>query len=221
MPMLTLHEFDRSPFGWKVRIVLAEKKVPYRTMTPQNKNEDPAFARLNPFRLTPVLEMEDGRTIYESTVINEYVEDAFPDPAMLPRDPYGRARVRLLEDTTDQYLYPAIRGLTTSQFEYAPPFLIRKRPEQVDHKLLEESRMKVHEHLARLEKELAGRTWFGGELFSLADAALAAPLTGSLKLHGILPDPKYPSIAAWTERIAARPSYRVSAPKEPMRIKEV
>jgi glutathione S-transferase len=218
--MLKLHNFERSPFGWKVRIVLAEKQVPYETVVPQNKNEDPAFARLNPFRLTPVLELEDGRTIFESTVINEYLEETHPKPPMLPRDPYERARVRQIEDATDQHLSAAIRGLTTAQFEYAPPFLIRKKADQVDHKLLEESRRKVLEHLAYFEKEISGRTWFGGDLFSLADAALAAPLTGSLRLHGILPDAKHPGLSAWITRVSERPSYRASAPKEPMRIKE-
>ncbi len=218
--MLKLHNFDRSPFGWKVRIVLAEKKVPHETVVPQNKNEDPAFAKLNPFRMTPVLEIEDGRTIYESTIINEYLEEAYPKPPMLPRDPYERARVRMLEDTADQYLYPAIRSLTLAQFEYAPPHLVRKKAGQIDHKLLEESRIKVHEHLARLERELKGRAWFGGEIFSLADAGLTAPLTGSLKLLGLLPDPKYPGITAWMTRVAERPSCRAAAPKEPTTIKE-
>ncbi len=218
--MLKLHNFERSPFGWKVRIVLAEKKVPYEVIVPENKNESPAFARLNPFRLTPVLELEDGRTLYESTVINEYLEDAYPEPAMLPRDPYERARVRLLEDVTDQYFYKAIRGVQVSQFDSEPPFLVRKKADQVDHKLLEESRMKAHEHLARLEKEIQGKTWFGGNLFSLADANLAAPITAGLPLLGILPDPKYPGLAAWTKRMKERPSYTASAPKVPTTIKE-
>ena len=218
--MLKLHNFDRSPFGWKVRIVLAEKKVPYESIVPENKNEDPAFAKLNPFRLTPVLQLEDGRTLYESTVINEYLEEVYPDPPMLPRDPYERARVRMLEDTTDQHFYLMLRGLTVSQFEYAPPYLIRKKADQIDHTLLEESRMKVHAHLARLDAELKGRTWFGKDLFSLADATLAPSLTMSLKLHGILPDAKYPNIAAWTERITSRPSYKATIPKEPLTIKQ-
>ncbi len=218
--MLKLHHFDRSPFGWKTRMVLAEKKVPFQVLVPENKAENPAFGKLNPFRLTPVLELEDGRTIYESTVINEYLEETYPQPPMLPKDPYERARVRMLEDTTDQYLYPAIRDLRSAQFEYAPPFLIRKKADQVDHKLLEEAKRKVHEHLARLERELGGRSWFGGEIFSLADAALAGPLTGSLPLLGILPDPKYPGITAWIDRISKRPSFRESAPKEPLKIKE-
>ena len=218
--MLKLHNFDRSPFGWKVRLVMAEKKVPHQLLAPENKAESASFAKLNPFRLTPVLELEDGRTIYESTVINEYLEEVHPTPAMLPKDPYERARVRMLEDTTDQYLYLALRDFRNAQYEYAPPFLIPKKASEVDHKAMEDGKKKIHEHLARLEKELTGRTWFGGEIFSLADAALAAPLTGSLPLLGILPDAKYPNLAAWARRISERPSYTASAPKEPLRIKK-
>lgn len=218
--MLKLHHLDRSPFGWKVRIVLEEKSVPYKLIVPENKSEDPAFLKLNPFRLTPVLELENGATIYESTVINEYLEDAYPEPAMLPKDPYERARVRLIEDTTDQYLYAALRDFRMSQFEYAPPFLVRKRADEVDRKLLESSRVKVHEHLTRLESDLAGRTYFGGAMFSLADAGLAPPLTASLKLLGVLPDKRYPLIAAWSSRVVERSSYAASAPKEPLRIRE-
>ncbi len=218
--MLKLHHLDRSPFGWKVRMVLEEKKVPYRLVIPENKSEDPAFLKLNPFRLTPVLELPDGETIYESTVINEYLEDAYPEPAMLPKEPYERARLRMIEDTTDQYVYTTIREFRMAQFEYAPPFLIRKKADEVDRKLLETSRVKLHEHLTRLEGELAGRTYFGGSVFSLADVALAPPLTASLKLLSVLPDKRYPLIAAWTARVVERSSYIASAPKEPLRIRD-
>ena len=218
--MLKLHHLDRSPFGWKVRMVLEEKKAPYTLVIPENKSENPAFLKLNPFRLTPVLELEDGATIYESTVINEYLEERFPEPAMLPKDPYERARLRMIEDTTDQYLYVALREFRMAQFEYAPPFLVRKKADEVDHKLLEASRVKLHEHLTRLESELAGRSYFGGAMFSLADAALAPPLTASLKLLSVLPDKRYPLIAAWSARIVERSSYIASAPKEPLRIRD-
>jgi glutathione S-transferase len=218
--MLRLHSFDRSPYGWKVRIVLAEKKIPHDTIVPQNKNEDPAFARLNPFRKTPVLELEGGRTVYESTLINEYLEEVFPEPAMLPRDPYERARVRMIEDTADQYFNPAIRAATLAEYEMSPPWLIRRKADKVDHKALEEARVKIHDHLAILEQELKGRTWFGGDLFSLADAALVAPLTGSLPLLGILPGSKYPNLGGWVARVKTRPAYKASAPKEPTTIKE-
>jgi len=218
--MLKLHHLDRSPFGWKVRMVLEEKKAPYALVVPENKSENPAFLKLNPFRLTPVLELEDGATIYESTVINEYLEERFPEPAMLPKDPYERARIRMIEDTTDQYLNVALREFRMAQFEYTPPFLVRKKAEDVDHKLLELSRVKLHEHLTRLESELAGRSYFGGAMFSLADAALAPPLTASLKLLSVLPDKRYPLIAAWSARVALRSSYIASAPKEPLRIRD-
>jgi glutathione S-transferase len=218
--MLKLHHLDRSPFGWKVRIVLEEKKAAYTLVIPENKSENPAFLKLNPFRLTPVLELEDGATIYESTVINEYLEERFPEPAMLPKDPYERARIRMIEDTTDQYLYVALREFRMAQFDYAPPFLVRKKADEVDHKLLEASRVKLHEHLTRLEAELAGRSYFGGSTFSLADACLAPPLTASLKLLGVLPDKRYPLIAAWSARIVERSSYIASAPKEPLRIRD-
>jgi glutathione S-transferase len=218
--MLKLWHLDRSPFGWKVRMVLKEKKIPHELAVPENKNESPAFGKLNPFRLTPVLELADGRTIYESTIINEYLEEAFPDPAMLPTDPWERARVRMLEDTTDQYFNATLREFRASQFEYAPPFLIRKKPDAVDHKTLESSRAKLHEGLARLESELAGRTYFGGAMFSLADVTLAPPLTASLRLLEVLPDKRYPLIAAWSARIVERSSYIASAPKEPLRIRD-
>ena len=218
--MLKLHHFDRSPFGFKVRLVLAEKNVPYALVVPEDKANDPKFGQLNPFRMTPVLELEDGRAIWESTVINEYLEEAYPTPAMLPKDPYERARVRMLEDSTDQYLYSAHRTMVQSQFDYQPPFLVRKASGSIDPSAVEESRKKVHEHLTRLEKELSGRRWFGGDVFSLADAALAPPITGSLVTVGLLPDPKYPELARWTAAVKERPSYRAAAPKEPMRIKE-
>jgi glutathione S-transferase len=218
--MLKLHHLDRSPFGWKVRMVLEEKKAPYTLVVPENKSEDPAFLKLNPFRLTPVLELDNGATIYESTVIGEYLEEVYPEPAMLPKDPYERARIRMIEDTTDQYVYTAIRDFRTAQFEYAPPFLIRKKADEIDHKALEAARVKIHEHLTRLESELAGRTYFGGGMFSLADAALAPPLTASMKLLSVLPDKRYPLIAAWSARVVERASYIASAPKEPLRIRE-
>ena len=139
---------------------------------------------------------------------------------MLPRDPYDRARVRMLEDTTDQYLYTALREVRAAQFEYTPPFLVRKKAEEIDHRGLEAGKAKVHQHLARLEAELTGRTYFGGDLFSLADAGLVPPLTASLPLYAILPDDRYPAIRAWVQRVSSRPSVSASAPKVPLRIRD-
>ena len=216
--MLKLHDLDRSPFCWKVRLVLAEKGIPHEVVTPADKAGDPAFERLNPFRMTPVLQLSDGRSIYESTVICEYLEDAYPDPAMLPHDPFERARLRMIEDTADQYLYPAVRGWVTSQYTYEPPLLRRKPAADVDQKLREESRAKIEKHLGYLEEQLGDRRWFGGDLFSLADCALAAPLTGAMRLHEFLPDERWPRLGAWVSRVAERSSFLRTAPKQPTAI---
>ena len=127
--------------------------------------------------------------------------------------------MRLLEDTTDQYVYAALRELRAAQYDYQPPVLIRKPASDVDPKALEAAKANVHYHLARLESELEGKTWFGGAQFTLADVTLAPALTGTLELLGLLPDAKrYPNLAAWRERIVARPAYAASKPKEPLRI---
>lgn len=217
--MLRLWHLDRSPFGWKVRMVLAEKRVPHDIVVPKDKNVSEEFGRLNPFRLTPVLEIGPGRVLYESTVICEYLEEAYPEPHLLPSEPWERARIRLLEDVTDQYVYPAIREYRATLFEYAPPFLVPKDPASIDRAKVDSALAKVREHLDRLERELAGHSWFGGDLVSLADVALAAPLTATLELLGVLPDAAYPRLADWARRIKARESYAASAPKEPLRIK--
>ena len=218
--MLKLWHLDRSPFGWKTRIVLAEKNVKHDLIIPENKSEDPEFASKNPYKLTPVLEIADGKTIYESTVVNEYLEEVYPNPPMLPKDPWERARVRMLEDTTDQYLYMTLREFRSAQYEYAPPHLIPKKSEEVDHKLLESSRTKLHDHLARLERELEGQEFFGGTLFSLADAALVPPILGSCRLLGVLPDPRYPNLARWAAEVIERPSVMAASPKQPMTIRK-
>ena len=217
--MFKIHHLDRSPFAWKVRMAIAEKNIPCAFVVPENKNENPAFAKLNPYRLTPVLELEDGRTLYESTVINEYLEDVYPQPALLPKDAFERARIRLLEDTIDQYVYTAGREYRASLYEYAPPFLVPKPESTIDLKALEAARSKMHTELARLERELEGRKWLGGEQFTLADVAMTPLVTGSLKLMGLLPDARYPNLAAWAARVVERPSWAVSAPKEPLRIR--
>jgi glutathione S-transferase len=126
--MLKLWHLDRSPFGWKVRMVLAEKAVPYQLVIPDNKSEDPAFAKLNPLRLTPVLELPDGRTIYESTVINEYLEETYPDPPMLPKEPWERARsARVWQPSASPRPSPNTFALAKSEKEQARRVQSRRR----------------------------------------------------------------------------------------------
>ena len=217
--MLKLYHFDRSPFGWKARLVLAEKNVPFEGIVPENKAEDPEFAKLNPWKLTPVLVLEDGRALFESTIICEYLDEKYPDPPMLPKDPVERARVRLIEDTTDQYLYPAVRGVRSALYDWVPPHLVKKPESDVDQAALTTARATLATHLGWLEGQLGKGPWFGGATFSLADAALAPVLASGLTLLGVLPDAAYPGLSSYVGRVKERPSYVASSPAVPLTIK--
>src|SRR5579872_4216973 len=113
--MMKLYDFLPCPFGQKVRIVLAEKSLTYELIQidlAQNDQRRPEFLRLNPFARVPVLVDEDT-TVYDSTIIVEYLEDEYPEPPVLP--PVGssamRARARRLEDFADTSFTPQVGQL--------------------------------------------------------------------------------------------------------------
>src|SRR4029453_9600982 len=93
--MPTLYDAARCPYCARVRIVLAEKSVAYETVAVDLDDRPRWIYDLNPGGRVPVLD-DDGRVLPESRVIMEYLEDRFPKPPLLPGDPMGRARVRLL-----------------------------------------------------------------------------------------------------------------------------
>ncbi len=102
---MKLYDFPPCPFGQKVRIVLAEKGLAYEFVQvdlSQGEQRRPEFLRLNPFGRVPVL-VDEETTIYDSTIINEYLEDEYPEPPVLPAigSSAQRARARSLEDFAD------------------------------------------------------------------------------------------------------------------------
>src|SRR5216110_1174081 len=106
--MLKLYDYPDCPFCQKVRVMLAEKDLEYEKIFVdllKQEQKSPDFLRLNPYGKVPVLVDED-EVIYDSTIINEYLEDEYPLPRMMPEDSQGRARVRLLEDYCDNSFIP-------------------------------------------------------------------------------------------------------------------
>ena len=94
--MLTLYDAPRCPYCARTRIVLAEKSVPYETVTIDlSDRPDWLIERNPPHGRVPVLD-EDGWVLPESAVINEYLEERYPEPALLPADPAARAAARLM-----------------------------------------------------------------------------------------------------------------------------
>lgn len=92
--MITLYDAERCPYCARVRIVLAEKDIEYETVVIDLSDRPAWLYEKNPLGKVPVIE-EDGFILPESEVINEYLEERYPEPALLPADPAARALVRL------------------------------------------------------------------------------------------------------------------------------
>ncbi len=193
---MTLYDYPECPFAKKVRIVLAEKDLSFDTVLidlQHNQQHSEDFLRLNPFGKVPVL-IDEGCVIYESTIINEYLNDEYPHPPeLLPDDSAERARVRLLADYADRaFTLPAMA------VEHELKAL------QCDDARLSAAREVIRKTLAMLERELEAKEYLAGE-FSLADASFA-PAAMMLDKLGIEVENSLPNIRGWIGRLADRPS---------------
>jgi glutathione S-transferase len=104
MPDLTLYSFKLCPFAHRVRIALAEKQLEAKVIEVDLKNKSPAFLAISPTGRVPLLLHGDTR-IWESSIILEYLDDAFPQISLMPKNPEGRAKARLLIDFANTNLY--------------------------------------------------------------------------------------------------------------------
>src|SRR5262249_10123911 len=163
--MLTLYNLPSSPYCWKVRICLAEKKLEYRTETPADREKDP-FKSLTPVGKMPVLVLEDGTPIFESTIINEYLQERYPRPPLMPNDPADRARARMFEDFCDLYLAPALRLVFTANYRFDKGKIYRLK---TVNKEQEAEGLRISApYLKHLDEALDGTEYLVTE-FSLAD----------------------------------------------------
>jgi RNA polymerase-associated protein len=197
--MLRLYDYPDCPFCQKVRVVLAEKDLEYEKIfvdLRKQEQKSPDFLRLNPYGKVPVLVDED-EVIYDSTVINEYLEEEYPLPRLMPEDSQGRARVRLLEDYCDNSFIPPTTMLLTQ---------LRKSDAERDAQRVEQAREELRRGLYFLRDRLASEFLVGKE-FTLADAAFA-PRIMVLGRLGVELEPALSSVQAWIDRIRARPSVR-------------
>jgi glutathione S-transferase len=198
--MLTLYDYPDCPFCQKVRVVLAEKDLEYEKVfvdLRKQEQKSPDFLRLNPYGKVPVL-MDEEEVMYESTVINEYLEDEYPIPRLMPEDSGGRARVRLLEDYCDNSFIPSTTTLLAQ---------LRKTEGERDPQRVEQAREDLRRGLYFLSDRLGGQEYLVGKEFTLADAAFAPRIMVIGRL-GVELEPALSNVQAWIERIRARPSVR-------------
>lgn len=198
--MMTLYDYPDCLFAQKVRVVLAEKELEYETVLIDLKGgrqRTPEFLKLNPYGRVPVL-IDDEVVVYDSTIINEYLEDEYPHPNLLPEDSAGRARARILEDYCDNSFLPSA-GFVLAE-------LAKPQGEQ-DGERLKRYQGEIARGLARVESFLAGKEYLVDH-FSLADVAFV-PAVLILGRLGVQVDPRLRQVAAWIERVRQRPSVRV------------
>lgn len=199
MSTLFLWHTPLSPYVEKVKIMLREKRLDFEVAVPTGIGLDVSspLVQANPRSEAPA--MVDGEvTIFDSTVICEYIEDKWPEPPLRAATPAGRARARMIEDVCDTH-YEAINwGL------YELNFFKRGQAQGLDGKLHEAARADTAILHDWLGVQLGTDDWFGGAAFGMADIAVVPFVAGSA-LHGIHLDPARP-LGQWFARMKQRPS---------------
>ena len=233
--MLELYHHGSSACAAKVRFALAEKRLDWTSRYVDILKGDQfasAFLAVNPKAVVPVL-VHDGQVIPESTVICEYVEDAFPDNPIFPASALERARVRLWTKAVDEELHPACSAITyvvshrhtilrngIGDFE---TFLAKggadgRAARTLKWQWIQEGlaapgaadKIRLYDdYLHRMEAALTDRSWLAGETFSMADVAVTPYVNrlDALAMEGLWTGGRLPRVQAWFERVRARPAF--------------
>ncbi len=232
--MIELYHFGPVANSLTPLLGLLEKGLDFeshRLNSREWEHHDPAFLRLSPDGMVPVL-VHDGRVVRESTVINEYLEDAFDGPALRPDDAWLRAEMRVLTKFVDEYFCPALTVLGAhnatpyaSRIDKAemarildrmPNAEVRRKWETVStsgysEAELADARRRLAHCVDRLERQLAtsGGPWLLGRNYSLADIKWYSMAPGLPRMAPELFNADIaPLASAWLDRMAQRSAVR-------------
>jgi len=196
---LTLYDAVPSSNSDRTKIALHEKGLAYDRVTLNLAKKDqkrPEFLKLNPYGKVPVLN-DNGKILFESCIINEYLDEQYPNPPLMPKDPHLRGHGRVLVDYGLNYLhepYWVLRGE-----------MLKKESER-DSATVEEKRQTLRHLLQYLEEALGDKPYFLGEM-SLTDIDLV-PRFLRMESYGAIPTPSLPRLSAWLKRMKERPSVK-------------
>ena len=232
--MLELYHGGTSVCSVKVRLVLAGKGLEWKShyfSLDRHEHQTKAYRAINPNLKVPAL-VDDGIPVVESTVINEYLDDRFPDVPLKPEDPRMRARMRLRTQQLDTGVH-AVAGTVTyciayrylrlalSQEEFEaylakkPVAEHRERSRDrvmngVKSKLFAPALARMEKMIADMERQLGETPWLAGADYSLADAGFTPYVNrlDQLQLSPIWAD--RPNVSAWYERVRAQPSFAIA-----------
>jgi glutathione S-transferase len=226
-------------FNWnavcaqKVLLTLVEKNVPYELRhldLRKFEQHDPAYLALNPAGVVPTL-VHGDEVITESTVIIEYLDDAFAEPRLRPRSAAAQARMRWWMKCVDDVVHPSIRPISFMQFvaprvrglsdaalaavtgamqkkDLAEVWQRVARAPYSDDELAAYLH-KIEDTLDRMEHDLADRAWLAGDEYSLADIAITPYFRRLAQLGKQALWLARPRTEAWLQRIQTRPSFAI------------
>jgi RNA polymerase-associated protein len=185
--MMNLYSGTTDPFSHRCRIVLYEKQMDFQVIDVDLFNKPEDMAVINPYNRVPVL-VDRDLILYESNIINEYIDERFPHPQLMPPDPQTRARARQLLYTMEQELFSHVEVLEKNL------------------KSADKSRIHIRDRLAELAPMFLKQKHLLGDDFSMLDVAIA-PLLWRLDYYGI----ELPKVAApimkYAERVFSRQGF--------------
>jgi len=179
--------------------VLAEKNLPYEIVPIDLRAQEqktPDYLKMNPYGKVPVL-TDDATVLYESCVINEYLEEKYPNPPLMPKEPGQKAKARILIDYGMSHFDGPYQKLRME--------LMKEQKDQ-NQQVIDGAKSELKKLLQRLENEIGAQQYLMGD-FSLVDADLLPRFT-RLEGFGVLPDPSLPRLGKYLERVKARPSVK-------------
>ncbi|HSI22081.1 MAG TPA: glutathione S-transferase N-terminal domain-containing protein [Methylophilaceae bacterium] len=186
--MMTLYSGTTCPYSQRCRIVLFEKGMDFQVIDVDMTNKPEDLAVINPYNRVPVL-VERDLVLYEANIINEYIDERFPHPQLMPADPVMRARARLFLHNFEDQLFDHIDDI-----------------ESDNAKVADSARAIVRDNLTQIAPIFNKQEYMLGDEFSMLDVAIA-PLLWRLGHYGIeLPKQAAP-LLKYAERIFSRPAY--------------
>src|SRR5579864_4582774 len=199
---IKLHYHPLSTYSRRVLMACREKQIAYEPVTVDmvaRKHREQPYLSLNPYGRVPTLE-EDGLVLYESTAILNYLEATRAEPPLVPTDLRQRALVDMNMKLCDIQM-----TRHTGMIIFPKRFLPKEKWNEA---AMAAAKGEIESHLAILERQLAGKSYLVAEQFTLADICYL-PFLEFLPLMEITPSP---AVAAWRERLLARPSARATKP---------
>lgn len=186
--MMTLYSATTDPFSHRCRIVLFEKGMDFQIIDVDLDNQPEDLAVMSPYGRVPVL-VERELILYESNIINEYVDDRFPHPQLMPADPVMRARARLFLHRFEQELFCHL-----DMVEKGTP------------KVADKARAAICDNLTVIAPVFVKQKYMLGDEFSMLDVAIA-PLLWRLDYYGIRLPKQAAPLLKFAERLFSRPPF--------------